>query len=72
MPVLNFWAFYRIKKLRRYVGYLTLPTLAAYYIFGILPGIILFIGLSIYLVIKWSRKHNRQFDQPATQTQSSA
>jgi hypothetical protein len=31
---------------------------------------LVFQGLTIYLVIIWSRQHNRQFDQPTTQTQT--
>ena len=26
-------------------------------------------GLTIYLIIIWSRQHNRQFDQPTTQSE---
>jgi hypothetical protein len=99
IPIANFWAFYRIRKLRRYVLYVVLPSVATsvvatYRVFdftsgGFLPGDdsltlvdpfavyrdpayiaclaigwALF-GLSIYLVVKWSREHNRKFDSAA-------
>ena len=100
LPIANFWAFYRIRKLRKYVLYVVLPsvatsTVATYRVFdvssGYLPGdnVLVFgdpfaiyrdpayiaclaigwalFGLSIYLVVKWSREHNRQFDQPTAQ-----
>jgi hypothetical protein len=103
VPIANFWAFYRIRKLRKYSAYVYLPSVAvmiavfAYYYsslgyekpfddgsaFGASPyDFVLFnttlfaigsainwclFGLSIYLIVKWSRLHNRQFDtQPAT------
>ena len=106
VPILNLWAFYRIKKLRKYFLYIIVPTIAvsialAIYIssksdsleasFGY-PGYFgmpfnalssmsalstisnaISIGLhafGIYLVIIWSRQHNRQFDQPTTQTEA--
>jgi hypothetical protein len=88
LPVVNFWAFYRIRKLRKYVLYVVLPTaitllvvineqpiddikqlvtlsylsyhlVIAEQLIGI--GIQ---GFAIYLVIIWSRQHNRQFDAP--------
>ena len=101
IPIANFRAFYRIRKLRKYVLYIVLPSVATsivatYRVFDVLPsgylpgdnvlafgdpfaiyrdlayiaclaiGWALF-GLSIYLVVKWSREHNRQFDQPTAQ-----
>jgi hypothetical protein len=101
IPIANFWAFYRIRRLRRYVLYVVLPSVATsvvatYRVFEVLPsgnlpgddalafgdpfavyrdpayitclaiGWALF-GLSVYLVVKWSREHNRKFDS-ATQS----
>ncbi|HEV8405628.1 MAG TPA: hypothetical protein VGQ13_06960 [Nitrososphaera sp.] len=99
IPIVNFWAFYRVKKLQKYVLYVMAPsillaiTLLAYplsyemsfsqdfwaadkkvisemqfatYVIGNIIGWALQ-GLSIYLVIIWSRQHNKQFDQPTTQ-----
>jgi hypothetical protein len=83
----NFWAFYRIRKLRKYLLYVIIPEAVvssiimwygyngAYSFIGINPLVpaILYLsiaasialqGLSVYLVIKWSREHNRQYDQP--------
>jgi len=102
IPIVNFWAFYRIRKLRKYVLYVVVPEMvigiiATVYTFGNIIDLqmkaesttltlerLVFLssayrwsifqviswGLqawAIYLVIIWSRKHNRQFDQPATQ-----
>jgi hypothetical protein len=102
--IANFWAFYRIRKLRKYLAYVFVPSTAlsitflAYYYstlgyekfgddglaFGrpaspydfVLfdPTVFLiaqvisagFQGFTIYLVIIWSRQHNRKFDTPAT------
>lgn len=102
LPIVNFWAFYRIRKLRKYVLFVIVPSIIltiAYTIFianlvisdpnfglpatdpwfvytnpmGIAVNVIgwSLTGLSIYLVIIWSRLHNRQFDQPTSQTQPS-
>jgi hypothetical protein len=101
IPIANFWAFYRIRKLRKYVLYVVMPSVAlaivaTYRVFTLVPMRSLpyddslafsdpvdpfavyqdpvyiaitainwaLFGLSVYLVIKWSRAHNRQFDQP--------
>lgn len=101
LPVVSFWAFYRIRKLRRYVLYIIVPQAAiTAFIFSYMlqisaplfrpdgspisnesqMGLIVLSylasavlqGLTIYLVIIWSRAHNRQFDQPTTQTQPPA
>jgi hypothetical protein len=95
IPIANFWAFYRIRKLRKYVLYVILPSIvlsivATYRVFSYLPRRFLpsddglafgdpfavyqdpayiaalaiswaLFGLSIYLVVKWSREHNRKF-----------
>ena len=107
VPIANFWAFYRIRKLRKYLLYVFLPSLVvsgfvlwyisdrgiwaptmgyqdsvpgdpAYvpYTFDFL-GSPLYVastaiswalfGLSIYLVVKWSREHNHKFSA-TTQT----
>jgi hypothetical protein len=101
--IANFWAFYRIRKLRKYLLYVYLPSLAistaisvyyfsmlGYETFGdgglafgephspydfvlfdstpfIISGIVSWalFGFSIYLVVKWSREHNRKFDTPS-------
>ncbi|MEO9295315.1 MAG: hypothetical protein ABI347_06920 [Nitrososphaera sp.] len=91
---LNFWAFYRIGKLQRYLLYVVAPSLAAslvllafinnrlnlfagesyYYDFVILNPVeqaLGFVGfglqaLAIYLVIIWSREHNRMFEKAAS------
>jgi hypothetical protein len=98
VPIANFWAFYRIRKLRMYLLLIALPSaivsivLSVYYfgrsplevnfsprasqglsfgdpglfwpltIIGNMISIALF-GLSIYLVVKWSREHNQKYDQ---------
>lgn len=106
---LNFWAFYRIKRLQRYVLYIVVPELAAAIVFAVYlsavtsnelrfagsntgPGVAneqgqlesRFVrheitgiryaylalvatslglqGLSVYLVIIWSRQHNSALD----------
>jgi hypothetical protein len=100
LPVVNFWAFYRIRKLRMYVLYVILPSIivSIYYISEtglwvgvpawaagvdqyivtvrpaddpllltkIVANVILngLQGFAIYLVIVWSRQHNRKFDTP--------
>jgi hypothetical protein len=96
IPIANFWAFYRIRKLRKYLLYVVLPSVATsvvatYRVFSVMPsgylpgddslafgdpfavyrdpmyiaclaiGWALF-GLSIYLIVKWSRVHNSKFD----------
>jgi len=95
ISILNLWAFYRIRKLRKYVAYVIVPDIAiligwlaylSYYgawwspepfldpltiNFGPLYIIVTIAswalqGLAIYLVIIWSRHHNKQFDQPST------
>jgi len=96
IPILNIWAFYRIRKLRMYLLLIVLPTallsavLALYYLerspselgfmrrnpfalydtpsfvaSSILANVASFAlkGFEIYLIIVWSRKHNRLFDQ---------
>ena len=102
VPIANFWAFYRIRKLRKYVLYVMLPSIvlsviATYRVFSVLPQGYLpgddalafgdpfaiyqdpayltciaiswaLFGFSIYLVVKWSRDHNRRYDQPTAQT----
>lgn len=107
LPVVNFWAFYRIRRLRKYVLYVIVPqiilsiALGAYTSsvvgerFGSMympdgsdtfdssalsdPVIIssyaisiVLQGLTIYLIVIWSRQHNRQYDQPPTQSSSSS
>lgn len=101
ISILNLWAFYRIRKLRKYAVYVIMPSVFAYvtiyaYILvnagplaqsdfvnplttplgsNVLSNIFVasyassigFQALTIYLVIIWSRQHNRQFDQPAVQ-----
>ncbi len=105
IPIANLWAFYRIRKLRRYLLYVIVPQIiisvaigaytssmfaADYPSFGfnepadpfaadpfeiysnpiIIASYALSIalqGLTIYLVIIWSRQHNRQYDQPTVQ-----
>lgn len=97
IPIANIWAFYRIRRLRKYVLYVVLPSVAfsiAYlsYIFDklALPGAtrpfynsgptyeivnldpFLYVlsqvigwglqGFAIYLVIIWSRQHNRAYE----------
>lgn len=104
VPIANFWAFYRIKWLRRYLLYVIVPSIIVsiglkFYLdsqtnftswandapalmpsFGnpesmLLSTIIgnsIAVGLqafAVYLVITRSRWHNKQFDQPDTQTQ---
>jgi hypothetical protein len=98
LPVVNFWAFYRVRKLRKYLLYIVIPLLvfsaiqASYDViypprpftqwgddglaFGYDPTGRLAIliaryvisaglqALAIYIVIIWSRQHNKQFDQP--------
>lgn len=116
LPIVNLWAFYRIKKLRRYLLYVIAPAIiisialmaisASNYQPALQPGTydlytsngtsnferqllierywfkpispdLLYAsylinlglqGLSIYLVIVWSRQHNKQFDQPSSQS----
>ncbi len=96
---LNLWAFYRIRKLRKYLLYVVAPSVAvsvalALYLIDStdtttlnqanqwfpyseeqLPFVVLgyaassaLQGFAVYLVIIWSRQHNRQFDQPAVQS----
>jgi hypothetical protein len=89
IPIANFWAFYRIRKLRKYLAYVFVPSLVfsvattVYYfsttndrfesstnalsdpVAEVVGGVInsAFVGLTIYLVIKWSRDYNREFEQ---------
>ena len=98
--IANFWAFYRIRKLRKYLLYVYVPSIiismavaaytsstglwvaspaggivyepfvlppAFYAIYAVSAGLQ---GLAIYLVIVWSREHNRKFDQPVSMTDS--
>lgn len=100
LPVVNFWAFYRIRRLRRYVLFIIVPQIAisaiifsymldttklfslndatrsneisnesqiALFAINYLGGIVLQ-GITIYLIIIWSRAHNRQFDGPTAHT----
>jgi hypothetical protein len=97
IPILNWWAFYRIRKLQKYLLCVVLPSIVtsialyAYLLappgytswgddgiaFGTQPPVDAIIlgnvigwglqGLAIYLVVIWSREHNKQFDQPTTQ-----
>jgi hypothetical protein len=84
LPVVNFWAFYRIRRLRRYLLFVTVPAIAlaaytydrgtwvavpyeAWQLFT--PSTVIswaLTGLAIYLVIIWSRQHNKQFDLSST------
>ena len=88
---LNFWAFYRIRKLRKYLVYAYIPSIIAwvpalwflievgiwvgaadlpypiitwYQSPTIVGGMInaALLGFSIYLVIKWSREHNKKYE----------
>ena len=116
IPILDLWAFYRIRRLQKYVLWVILPMIAlsisfaSYYFYVITKELIDgalrydnstsdsnngtqvavsrvipeqgsfrevsdssniafigagFQGLSIYLIIKWSRQHNRSFGTPA-------
>ncbi|WP_415280901.1 hypothetical protein [Candidatus Nitrososphaera sp. FF02] len=110
---LNFWAFYRIRKLRKYLLYVIVPELiltVAYFAFLSTTSVddllfqssntrldietsseleseierefetlttayvivtvigLAFQGLTIYLVIIWSRAHNRAFGSPASRS----
>jgi hypothetical protein len=99
ISIVNLWAFYRIRKLRKYLLYVFVPSLVISsilvggYFVNNMPGFhpspdhydnpdwftAYALGLSyaisaafqafgIYLIIIWSRQHNRQFDQSETQT----
>ena len=103
IPIVNIWSFYRIRKLRRYLLYIVLPSLAIgigysavvasitfddasfaerandpWFIFNDPFGIAVMAvswaltGLQFYFIIVWSRQHNRQFDQQASQTKPTA
>jgi len=121
IPIVNFWAFYRIRKLLRYLLYVILPSAVLSIIFSIYAAVLSFAGawvsqpqqsttngsgmteftekwpslpplspefwyaavigniisfgfqgFAIYLVIIWSRQHNRQFDQPTSQSAAPA
>lgn len=102
IPIADLWAFYRIRKLRRYLLYVIVPAIVISIIVSIFAALVTvsqinefdFIdpetafdesvysqplgissyaitavaqGLSIYLVIIWSRQHNRQYDQQTSQ-----
>ena len=103
LPIVNFWAFYRIRKLRKYVLYVIVPSIAisiilyAYFLYNPVPrftpwgddGLAFgdplpsqvsaasnaigfgLQGLAIYLVIIWSRQHNRRVEASAGQAPSS-
>lgn len=86
LPIVNFWAFYRIRKLRRYLLFVIVPEIvisiviiasmysrptaspydfvAPNYTVWALGNVISIglQGLAIYLVIIWSRLHNRRVD----------
>lgn len=104
LPIVNFWAFYRIRKLRRYLLYVILPSIVVSSIYLSYSGLWLPLplesispghstalmngtemvpafydevmyasllnnsiglglqGLAVYLVIIWSRHHNRRAD----------
>jgi hypothetical protein len=98
VPIASIWAFYRIKKLQRYLLYVFVPSFFAtawvvgfalapllalttasvvyyqvalgYFLFNspaYLAVYLIVFGLhtfSIYLIIIWSRQHNRTFDMP--------
>jgi hypothetical protein len=120
IPIVNFWAFYRIKKLRKYLLYVVAPVIALVlfvnaffgdlyyflstgrqtawganeYAFGqtesnatgtyVINRVqmwsplgaitsfdgyeavlrLAFQGFAVYLIIIWSRQHNRKFDAP--------
>ena len=96
LPIVNFWAFYRIRKLQKYFLYIIVPEIIVsaaygwYYItstdfskwgddglaFGNGNSFAVWLatsaigwaltGLTIYLVIIWSRQHNKQYERPAT------
>jgi hypothetical protein len=98
IPILNLWAFYRIRKLRKYLLFVVVPSiivsvlLLAYIqsqkrftpwgddglafgspdttwwasITGNVIGLALQ-GLSIYLVIIWSKKHNENYSTASGQ-----
>lgn len=103
LPVVNFWAFYRIRKLRKYVLYVIVPQIIVSIAIGAYTASVLgerfadlyvpedsntfdesglsdpviissyaisigLQGLTIYLVVIWSRQHNRQYDQPQVQS----
>jgi hypothetical protein len=83
LPVVNFWAFYRIRKLRKFLLYVFVPSVissiglfwyisergywvSAWYDVFSLPPVLaanaIGLGLqvfAVYLVIVWSRAHNR-------------
>ncbi|MGI0013977.1 MAG: hypothetical protein ACREBU_11130 [Nitrososphaera sp.] len=88
VQIANLWAFYRIRKLRKYLAYTFVPSIItsialAWYIADsglwasqetfvpLTPFVVVsyvigwgLFGFSIYLVIIWSRQHNRSFDAP--------
>lgn len=87
LPIVNLWAFYRIRKLRKYLLFVFVPSI-------VLIGYVSYIGawfsvptevwhlftplsmiswglqgFAIYLVIIWSRLHNRRVDASTGQAQ---
>jgi hypothetical protein len=93
LPIVNFWAFYRIRKLRKYVLYIIVPSIILGMVYGSYVAVVAFndptfesrardpwfiytqpigiattiigsalTGLTIYLVIIWSRQHNKIYD----------
>jgi len=104
IPIADWWAFYRIRKLRKYLLFVFLPWsvtsflyvyfvpksletsfvylntpqaiayLIGYQIYKILltqAVTLAFLAFAIYLVIIWSRQHNRQFSQSTSRSQPS-
>lgn len=100
IPILNVWAFYRIRRLRKYFLLVIVPQFAILAAIGMSTSNMVLVRfvhpplglvwpdpnlklssegdfdaavlgvalqvLTLYLVIKWSREHNRQFDVPET------
>jgi hypothetical protein len=97
LPFIDLWAFYRIRRLRKYLLYTYLPEVAIViaYVWYFEPTeenqtnptlkliswlllafdfsypeiintliALCFLGLAIYLVIIWSRQHNRKYSAP--------
>ena len=85
VPICNFWAFYGIRRLQKFLVYVVLPQAAilaviswygykgAYSFMDINPlnplvlqlaivAAIAVHGFSIYLILKWSREHNRKYE----------
>lgn len=101
LPIVNLWAFYRIRKLQKYLLYVIVPSIVvssvsyAYILSNPLPSFTpwgddglafgydptpfwVYVatnvigfglhGLSIYLIIVWSRQHNLRVDASTSQT----